>query len=212
MFAASTYDEIIEQERMIDDKHLIVFLFVKPTTSSNLDIVREFEYIHYNSGRYCSIYAIGYSNDQCKADDSTYKRVDKICNSEWFFSSKALVEFKAKLEPRIQWQYSGETELLLLQNSPGKSDPLNFQNYVSININKGLREGYIDSFQFFMESLVRCAKYDVKAIDVVDGIANQRIKIKDIIASAVSDCKKIPTPVKNIIKDRLFYKNANNFR
>lgn len=58
MFAASTYDEIVEQEKMAETKQIVVFIFVKPTNAQAMDIVREFEYIHYNSGEYCSVYAI----------------------------------------------------------------------------------------------------------------------------------------------------------
>ena len=65
------------------------------------------------------------------------------------------MEFKNNLERRIKWEYSGETEILILQNNPGGIDPLNSSNYVAIDVNKGLREGYIDSFQRFMESLIR---------------------------------------------------------
>lgn len=43
MFAASTYDEIVEQEKMAETKQIVVFIFVKPTNAQAMDIVREFE-------------------------------------------------------------------------------------------------------------------------------------------------------------------------
>ena len=46
---------------------------------------------------------------------------------------------------------------------------------------------------------------------VARDLANDRIRIKDIISDAIMDCKKIPTPVKEIIKDRIFYRSANTF-
>lgn len=55
MFAASTYDEIIEYERLIENQEIVVLLFVKPTNQDAVDIIQEFEYIHYNSSKYCSI-------------------------------------------------------------------------------------------------------------------------------------------------------------
>ena len=58
MFAASTYDEIIEYERLIENQEIVVLLFVRPTNQDAIDIIREFEYIHYNSSKYCSIYRI----------------------------------------------------------------------------------------------------------------------------------------------------------
>lgn len=210
MFAASTYDEIIEYERLIENQEIVVLLFVRPTNQDAIDIIREFEYIHYNSSKYCSIYAVGYSNDFQKRSDTHYKKICEILNSDWYFSSKAFVEFKDNLEKRIKWKYSGETEILVLQNNPDKYDPLNFINYVAIDVNKGLKEGYIDSFQRFMESLVRSAKNSVTAKEAMLEIRKSRVSVKEIILGAIDDSKKIPNPAKKIIKDRLFYRCANN--
>ena len=210
MFAASTYDEIIEYERLIENQEIVVLLFVKPTSQDAVDIIQEFEYIHYNSSKYCSIYAVGYSNDFQKQSDTHYRKICEILNSDWYFSSKAFVEFKDNLEKRIKWKYSGETEILVLQNNPGKHDPLNFTNYIAIDVNKGLKEGYIDSFQRFMESLVRSAKSSVTAKEAMFEFRKSRVSVKEIILGAIDDCKKIPNPAKKIIKDRLFYRCANN--
>lgn len=75
MFAVGTYEEITAQEKQIENKEIVVFLLVKPTNQAALDIIREFEYIHFNSDKYCSVYAIGYSNDFEKASDSRYSKI-----------------------------------------------------------------------------------------------------------------------------------------
>lgn len=211
MFAASTYEEIVQCERDVENMEIVVFLFVKPTTQDAQDIIQEFEYIHYNSGQYCSIYAIGYSNDFEKQWVHHYKRVTTVIGHDWWFSNKAFVEFKDNLESRINWKYSGESELLVLQNNPGGKDPLNFSNYVAIDINKGIREGYIDSFQRFMEELIRSAKKNVTAKEAISDVRKSRISIRDAISVAIDSTKKIPDPVKDIMKDRLFYRCANHF-
>jgi len=209
MFAASTYEEIIEYERRIENMEIVVFLFVKPTSQDAIDIVHEFEYIHYNSEKYCSVYAIGYTDDPEKGASSHYKKVAEIIERDWFFSNKEFVEFKNNLEGRIKWEYSGETEVLILQNNPNGRDPLNFSNYVSIDVNKGLREGYIDSFQRFMESLIRSSRSKVTAKEAASDLRKNRISIKGVIAEAIDNSKRIPSPAKQIVKDRLFYRCAN---
>lgn len=209
MFAASTYEEVVDYERRIENKEIVVFLFVKPTTQDAIDIIQEFEYIHYNSAKYCSIYAIGYSDNPEKKTDKYYRKVTEIVDNNWYFSNKAFVDFKNNLERRIKWEYSGETEVLILQNNPGSRDPLNFSNYVAIDVNKGLREGYIDSFQRFMESLIRSSRSKVTAKESAADLCKSRISIKDTIAEAIDNSKKIPIPAKQIIKDRLFYRCAN---
>lgn len=212
MFSASTYEEIEAIESQIENQEIVVFLFVRPNTTAALDIIKEFEYIHYNSEKYCSIYAIGYSNDCSKKEDSLYMRIGTLLNSDWYFSNKAFVDFKKVLEAKLHWRYSGETEILVLQNNPGKDNPLNFQNYIAIDINKGIREGYIDSFQAFMESLIRHSKSKVDTRDIASALRKSRISIKEIIKEAINECKKIPAPIRKIINDRLFYKCANNYR
>lgn len=211
MFAASTYEEIITIERQVENQEIVVFLFVKPNDQTALDVIKEFEYIHYNSDKYCSIYAIGYTDNFEKKSDKHYKRVDYILDSDWYFSNKAFVNFKNALENRIGWKYSGETEILVLQNNPGKNDPLNFQNYVAIDVNKGIREGYIDSFQLFMETLIRSSRSKVSANDVASDLRKGRISIKNIIADTIKESKKIPLSVRRIVSDRLFYRCANNY-
>lgn len=210
MFAVSTYDEVVKYERCIENKEIVVFLFVRPTNQDAIEIIQEFEYIYYNSAKYCSIYAIGYSNDPHKQVDRHYRKVSEIINHDWYFSSKAFVEFKNNLERRIKWDYSGETEILILQNNPGGKESLNFSNYVAIDVNKGLREGYIDSFQRFMESLIRSARSKVTAKEAASDLRKSYLSIRDTISEAIEDSKKIPDPAKQIIKDRLFYRCANN--
>ena len=210
MFAASTYEEIECIERQVENMEIVVFLFVRPTTSDALEIIKEFEYIHYNSGKYCSVYAIGYSNDLDKARNPSYRKVDATLQLDWYFSMEAFTEFKEKLQDRINWEYSGEIEVLVLQNNPRGRSPLNFSNYVAIDVNNGIREGYIDSFQRFMESLIRSSKSKVRAKDAIRDVARERISVKKVIIDAIDDCKRIPTPCKKIVKDKLFYRCANS--
>ncbi len=210
MFAASTYEEIEKIEAQVENMEIVVLLFVKPTSSDALDIIKEFEYIHFNSAKYCSIYAIGYTDDFSKAEDQSYRKVDAMFSADWYFSMKAFTEFKRKLEQRIKWTYSGEIEVLILQNNPGGRSSLNFSNYVAIDINKGIKEGYIDSFQRFMEALVRSARSEVTAKGTINNIARQRVSIKGVLTAAIDESKKIPVPFKKIMKDKLFYRCSNN--
>ena len=211
MFAVSTYEEIIAREKEVENLEIVVFLFVRPTNQDAIEIINEFEYIHHNSGKYCSIYAIGYNDNPQVSSDVYYKKISGFWGNNWFFSTKAFAEFKNNLEQRIKWKYSGETELLILQNNPGGYDPLNFTNYAAIDVNKGLREGYIDSFQNFMETLMRSAKSKVTAKEAMSDLCKSRISIKDTITDAIDGSKKIPKSAKRIIKDMLFYRCANSF-
>ena len=209
VFAVNTYEEIERKQCQIEDKQIVILLFVRPTAPGAKEIIEEFDYIHYNSGRYCSIYAVGYSNDFDKADDKKYKRVSGIAGNDWFFSNAEFVKFKDNLEERIHWKYSGETEMIVLQSNPESHHVLNFQNYVAIDINLGSRAGYIDSFQRLMEALIRSSKSEVTAKEAIDKTMRSRYSIKDIVSETIDNCKRISKPVKAIIKDRLFYRCAS---
>lgn len=212
MFAVGTYDEIMKHEREKMFSEVVVFLFVKPTTKEALDIIREFEYIHFNSGMSCSVYAIGYSNDFAKRNDRSYRKIEVEDLLEWFFSNKAFVEFKQELERRINWEYSGEIDILVLQNNPGHSNCLNFKNYVAVNINRGLRQKYIDSFQQFMEELIRVCTRHEEDLDFSATNNAVKISVKTVVSHALNQCISESISLKDVIADRIFYKSANNFQ
>lgn len=208
MFAISTYKEVEMRERQCDDKHIVILLFVRPSLPGAENVIREFDYIHYNSEKYCSVYAVGYTNDYAKSDDRNYIPVKAISGQSWFYSNKAFVEFKTRLESRLNWKYSGELEIIVLQNNPNGREPLNFQNYVAIDVDHGIRNGYVDSFYRLMESLVRSSKSEITAVEALKKAEKERIKIKRVIEVTLEECKKLPSPVKTIVKDHLFYRSC----
>ncbi len=209
MFAVNTYEEIERRQRENEDRQIVVLLFVRPTAPGAKEIIEEFDYIHHNSERYCSIYAVGYSDDFSKAEDKMYMGVSSVAGKRWFFSTAEFVKFKNNLEERIHWKYSGEIEMIVLQSNPGGRQVLNFQNYVAIDVNRGIRNRYIDSFQRLMEELIRSSRAEVTAKEAISKVRKGRYSIKDIVAETIDNCKKIPTPVKMIVKDKLFYGSAS---
>ena len=63
----------------------------------------------------------------------------------------------------------------------------------------------------FMESLIRSSRSKVDTKDIASALRKSRISIKDIVKETITECKKIPLPIKKILTDRLFYKCANNY-
>lgn len=211
MFTVNTYEEIERIEKELCTHHIIILLFVKPTSEKSREIINEFEYIHYNSERYCSVYAVGYTDDNDLANSNDeYREIQCLDGNSWFFSYKEFVDFKDKLEKRIKWKYSGSIEAIILQSNPSGKEILNFQNYINIDIDNGIKKEYIDSFSSFMESIVRHSKNNTSAIEAMNDYAKSRIKISEIVIDALDDCKNIPTSVKKIIKDGSFYLSTIN--
>jgi len=134
----------------------------------------------------------------------------KVSNMEdgWYYSGKAFVEFKDRLERRLNWRYSGDVEMIILQSNPEKGNILNFENYLAIDLNYGIQRGYIESFPRFMESLIRSSRSEVETIAFAKDMRRGRLKIRQVLETTLDDCKKVPTPVRRVIKDRLFYRPA----
>lgn len=211
MFAVNTYEEIEKKERELNERHIVVLLFVRPSLPGAKEIIDEFNYLHYNSQRYCSIYAVGYMNSDGSARYSDCRKVQGIDNTDWYYSDQAFIEFKNQLERRLKWRYSGEIELIVLQSNTGGGQVLNFQNYIAVDVNYGLRQEYIDSFPRFMESLIRSSQSEVEARVAVCQIQGRHLKIGNIVESAVNSSQKIPGPVRQIIRDRLFYRTSKSY-
>lgn len=205
MFAVNTYEEIENNERLLNDRHIIVLLFVRPSLRGAREIINEFDYLRYNAGRYCSVYAVGYTNDPLFAVKNEFHAIGEDLAGDWFFSEKVFSEFKNALETRLGWKYSGDVELLILQSNPDGAKILNFQNYVALDINYGIQKGYIASFSRLMEVLLRSARTEVTAAEAVTSASLARLSIRNLLRSAIESCKSIPAPVKAILGDRLFY-------
>lgn len=189
MYAVNTYDEIVKKEKELDDKHIIVLLFVRPSLQGTNEIIDEFNYLHYNSSKYCSIYAVGYTNDSSVCSNKDYKKISGVSGVDWYYSDRAFVNFKNSLENRLKWKYSGDIEVIVLQSNPEGKHILNFQNFIAIDVNYGIRNEYIDSFPRFMESLIRSSKSEVSATDAVVKANKSRYSLKNIVLNSIEECK-----------------------
>jgi len=211
MFAVNTYEEIIKNERRLNERHIIILLFVRPSLIGAEKIIAEFNYLHYNSGKFCSIYAVGYTNGESEWSYADYQAIDGVDGLNWYYSDQAFVDFKDKLENRLKWKYSGEIELIVLQSNPEGRDILNFENYLVLDVNHGIKNGYVESFPRLMESLLRTSRKEVEVTQTSRSLQKSKYKLTEIVLVAINDCKKVPQPVKRIIKDRLFYRTSKSY-
>lgn len=212
MFAVNTYEEIEKNETQLGGKHIIVLLFARPSLSEAKEIIEEFEYIHHNSGKFCSIYAVGYSDSADCQSSREWRKIRSVNSIDWYYSDQAFVKLKDKLEQRLNWKYSGDIELIVLQSNPEGNNILNFENYLAIDVNYGIKNEYIESFPRFMESLIRSSRKEVEALALAKDMRRGRLKISQVVVDTINECKKVPFPVRKIAKDRLFYRPAQFYR
>lgn len=174
-------------------------------------MIRKFNYIHYNSGEFCSIYAIGYTDNEWLQEEGFCQKIQGTCGATWYYSDKAFVHFKENLKRRIKWNYTGEMEMLLLQSNPQGNQILDFRNYLCIDISYGLKHEYLESFPKFMESLINSAKKEVTVSEVIADMQKSKIEIKKIVQDSLQEYEKIPKPIRKILADRLFYRTSKSY-
>lgn len=209
MYAVNTYEEIIAREKELNEKHIIVLLFVRPSLVGAKDVIAEFDYLHENSQRYCSLYAAGYSRN--KENLTNPQEVLGAGGNAWYYSNAAFVDFKEKLGERIKWKYGGEIELLILQSNPEGRDILDFRNYLAIDVNEGLKKEYIDSFPKFMEALIHSSRSEVDAKAALNRAQRSAYSPRKIIEATLDEVSGVPASFKKIVKDRLFFRTFRSY-
>ena len=209
MYPVNNIKGIQDQESYLEGSHAVILLFVKPSDDNADSIIKKFNYLHYRSKQYCSIYLVGYS--QCFYDGYTdAQEVNGVDNTTWYYSDRCFIEVCEQLEKRLKhWRYSGEPEMIVLQNSSsfegGKL--LDFRYYNYIDINYGIQKGYIDSFPRFMERIITACRSETEAQAVVSVANRKRLNSRRLIELALGADTKIPAPIKKIIADKAFFKS-----
>ena len=197
MFAVTNFEGIKKAEIEIQEKHIVILLLVKPSDKNAIDIISQFNYMHYESKKYCSIYAVGYTPTGFPDNYRDVKEITSVDNETWYYSDKCFIEFKDYLESRFKWRYSGEPEVIILQSDPDSKGYLTFHNYVTIDINYGIKKEYIESFPRLMNGLINSSKTEVVAKAAFHKTqVKERFNIRNIVEVAVAYSAKTPTPVK----------------
>lgn len=152
---------------------------------------------------------IGYSQ-QFYQGYADAQKVNGVDNTTWYYSDQCFIEVCEQLQKRLKrWEYSGEPELIILQNSSslvnGKLLDFRFYNYIDINY--GIQKGYIDSFPRFMERMINACRHETEAQAVIDIANRKRLNGRKLIEIALEADMKIPAPIKTIIADKAFFKS-----
>lgn len=211
MIFVNDLNGIEEQEKLEDDKHVIILLFVKPSDRLSDEYIKKFNYWNSRSSKYCNIYLVGYGSDFSEKYNDI-QIVDGVEGKKFQYSDTCFVNVCYDLSKKLKnWHYSGEPEMIVLQNNTSNSRRmLDFSNYVYIDIEAGLRKEYIDSISRFMECLLRACKSEVEAKDAVKKARFFRIIPRTIIETTLLECEKVPNTIKKIIGDVAFYKSSHS--
>ena len=138
MYPINNINGIKEREDKLEGSHAIILLFVKPSDDNADAIIKRFNYLHYRSKEFCSIYLIGYSQGFSERYSDT-EQVIGVDHITWEYSDQCFIEVCNQLERRLKnWSYCGEPEMIILQNSSsmpnGSSMDFRAYNYIDIRV------------------------------------------------------------------------------
>ena len=132
------------------------------------DIIQRIEYLNIRSGNTLHFYCAGYGAYQPDIHDAEKLNSNFTYNRNgipWTFSQKQFADFVNDLEKESNWTYSGNTEIIILENSE------NFKNCIVLKIDEMIKDKIIDSANDIIEALIQ---YSRKNNSV------QKISIKEI--------------------------------
>lgn len=156
MFDALTYQIMLKEiDRNVREKGImndaIGILITRPDLPTGKDILNGLEYYHFRTGKSLNFYLPGYGA-YWNNDYPDGKVVTTIDGVNWSFSNKMFVSFIQDLEKYSKWQYSGESELLLVEL---KNGILSYETIMQFYLDNMLRDSVIYSVYQFFEELFR---------------------------------------------------------
>ena len=169
MLEAITYDSMLENiEEHGIEQDTIGILLARPTSKAGKDIVGTLPYYHHRSGKSMNFYLPGYGA-YWYGDYPDEKNVAVIDDIRWSFSNQKYVEFIEALENHSRWEYSGESELLLIEYTNGKLD---YSKVLRFHLDAMLRDNAIPSVNVFFENIFRYAsrRKNISQISDITGL------------------------------------------
>ena len=200
MIDALTYQIMLEEinrnareEGVLNDS--IGILITRPELPTGKDILNSLEYYHFRTGKSVNFYLPGYGA-YCNNDYPDSKIVTTIDNVNWSFSNQMFALFIEDLEKNSKWQYSGESELLLVDLKEGT---LSYEKMMQFYLDKMIRDGVIYSVDQFFEDLFRICKDSMNQISNALGMN----KAKQVSIDVLLD--KLPLGLGNVfIQEKYF--------
>ena len=203
MYEALTYQIMLEEINENVRRHGIIddtigILVTRLDISTGKDILNSLEYFHFRTGKSINFYLPGYGAYWPKSDYPDGKVVTVINDVNWSFSNKMFAQFISDLEKYSRWQYSGESELLLVEL---KNGILSYENTLQFHMDNMIRDGVIESVHQFFEQVFRiCSDKDtMNQISNAFGID----KLKQISKEKILE--KIPLDLGNVFTQEKYF-------
>ncbi|MBE6651454.1 MAG: hypothetical protein E7613_09110 [Ruminococcaceae bacterium] len=187
MIDAITYEDMLKhilENELIEDT--VGILFTRPDLCTGKDILESLNYYHHLTGGKINFYLPGYGaywNGSDYPDRNTVTCIDGV---DWLFSCKAFVDFVNDLEDVSKWEYSGESELLLISYH---DKILDFSKTIVFYLDEMLRDETISSVSSFVTELNRRVKRNNSIMSISTFGASRRVS-KEIVEEIIESMPK----------------------
>jgi len=204
VFEAITYQNMlrdISNNQIIEDS--IGILITRPELEGGKSIIDSLNYYHHLSRENTNFYLPGYGAYWY----GTYpdgRVITKIDGIEWSFSDKMFIGFIEELELYSNWEYSGESELLMLEYRDGI---LSFDNIMQFHLDTMLRDKVISSVPAFFQQLFRVCKKKKTLKEISNAFGKD--KLVQVTKEAIFD--NLPPSLVNVFTQEKYFcvKNCN---
>jgi hypothetical protein len=164
MLAAYTYQEIcyeLTNSARWSSVRIAGLLFARPQSPLGKEqIVPNLDYYHHRSGPNVHFFCAGYGAYWQPSDYKGKIAVGRINGADWYFSEAEFDCLRREIEAKTSWQYSGATDLLLLnvvKNQSGVVE-LDFSSTRNYPIDKLKSDGSLTTVEMFFETVFRFAE------------------------------------------------------
>lgn len=170
-----------EEER--NSKLVGVLLCHPQSPLAKAEILGHLPFFHVRSGEAIDFFCAGYGAYWPPEHHTDKEVVARINGDEWLFSNDAFLEVITELEQESKWEYSGETELLLIPTSLSDAgEPvLQYDSAIVCNLEAMAKDKAFTSVRAFFDGIFRHAKTqsasssawefsDKKGVEVAEGV------------------------------------------
>lgn len=198
MLEAVTYQGMlnhIRENEICED--IIGILITRPDLEVGKSIMDSLNYYHHITGKDINCYLPGYGAYWY----GTYrdgKSISKIEGVDWSYSDKMFVNFIRDMEKYSKWEYSGESELLLLEYKDGV---LSFDGMLRFYLDGMLRDNVITSVSAFITKLSKGCKRNRDLENISDFLGKK--EFVNVTKQTILD--KLPTYLSDIVKHEKYF-------
>ena len=198
MLEAITYQNMLRDINSDEIKEdTIGILITRPDLEVGKSILNSLNYFHHLSGNNTNFYLPGYGAYWYKSYPDG-QVVTKIEGVDWSFSDKMFVCFINDLETYSKWEYSGESELLMLEYKDGI---LSYDNMMQFYLDNMMRDRVIVSISSFFQQLLRICKNDKSLKDISNAFGKDKL----IQVTKENILNNIPSSLANVfIQEKYF--------